>query len=322
YYDDDGWQPTPFIPWHQPFFNEAGSFDVRVVLPADQVIACTGSITSHAERPDGRQQVEIRATAARDFAFLCSKRYRGFSGMAGPVTIKVVAFAEHEFYAQRMVQWAAEAIDAYNHWFGPYPFPEFSVAESYFGWNGNQCAGLVMIDERVFGMPHLAEGFVEYLLAHETCHQWWYNVVGTNGYAETWMEEGLASYFSHRLMNLKYGKGTSLVKWPRGLEWLPNINRETYRYYGLMGTIARGECSAVIQPIDKFDHIVNLFSMCYDRGNKIVGMIEDRLGEAAFLEFMRAIYSRYSFHVLHVADFRRELESFTGRDWDDFFYHW
>jgi hypothetical protein len=322
YYDDDGWQPTPFIPWHQPFFNEAGSFAVRAILPADQVLACTGSIVSHADLPDGRQQVEIRAAAARDFAFLCSQRYRVYSGNAGAVTIKVFAFQEHEFYAQRMVQWAAEAIDAYNHWFGPYPFPEFSVAESYFGWNGNQCAGLVMIDERVFGMPHLAEGFVEYLLAHETCHQWWYNVVGTNGYAETWMEEGLASYFSHRLMNKKYGKGTPLLKYPRGLEWLPNISRETYRYYGLMGTIGRGECSAVIQPIDKFDHIVNLFSMCYDRGSKIVGMIEDRLGEAAFLEFMRSVYSHYSFRVLHVADFRRELESFTGRDWGDFFHHW
>jgi hypothetical protein len=27
-YDESGWQPTPFIPWHQPFFNEAGGFHV------------------------------------------------------------------------------------------------------------------------------------------------------------------------------------------------------------------------------------------------------------------------------------------------------
>src|SRR5690606_5084091 len=26
YYDDSGWHPTPFVPWHQPFFNEAGLF--------------------------------------------------------------------------------------------------------------------------------------------------------------------------------------------------------------------------------------------------------------------------------------------------------
>ena len=58
-----------------------------------------------------------------------------------------------------------------------------------------------MIDERIFGMPHLARGYVDYLVSHEVCHQWWYNLVGTNGYCETWMDEGLATYFSHRLLD-------------------------------------------------------------------------------------------------------------------------
>ena len=58
-----------------------------------------------------------------------------------------------------------------------------------------------MIDERVFDMPHLARGYVEYLVSHETCHQWWYNLVGTNGYAETFMDEGAATYFTHRLLD-------------------------------------------------------------------------------------------------------------------------
>ena len=31
-----GWQPTPFIPWHQPWFNEAGVYHARVDLPADR----------------------------------------------------------------------------------------------------------------------------------------------------------------------------------------------------------------------------------------------------------------------------------------------
>src|SRR5207253_3184687 len=29
------WRPTPFIPWHQPYFNESGHYQVRVRLPAD-----------------------------------------------------------------------------------------------------------------------------------------------------------------------------------------------------------------------------------------------------------------------------------------------
>ena len=52
-HDDHGWHPTPFVPWHQPFFNEAGLYTVRVVLPADQKIACSGTITG---RRDSRRR--------------------------------------------------------------------------------------------------------------------------------------------------------------------------------------------------------------------------------------------------------------------------
>jgi hypothetical protein len=324
FYDDEGWHPTPFVPWHQPFFNEAGSFHARVTLPMNQTIACTGSVVSARDLGNGWREVEINISAARDFALLCSDRYVEHQAMAGTVRVRCFAFAEHDFYGREMARIAAEAIEAYSRWFGPYPYPEFSIAESYFGWNGNECAGLVMIDERVFGMPHLGAGFVEYLVSHETCHQWWYNAVGTNGYAETWMDEGLATYFSHRLLNIKYGRNNQMLTYPKGLEWLPNIDRETYRLYGMYGTLARGEASPVVQEMDKFDHIVNLFSMCYDRGSKVVGMIEDRLGEAAFLDFMRKIYAKYYFRILRVHDFQRELEEYTGQKqyWEEFFKHW
>src|SRR6516165_12764967 len=74
--------------------------------------------------------------------------------------------------------------------------------------------------------------------------------------------------------------------------------------------------------MEKFGHVVTLFSMCYDRGSKIVGIIEDRLGEAAFLDFMRRIYCRYYFRILRVADFQRELEAYTGQSWEKFFKDW
>src|SRR5262249_53801438 len=39
-YSEKGWEPAPFIPWHQPFHNEAGVYYVRVVLPKEQKLAC------------------------------------------------------------------------------------------------------------------------------------------------------------------------------------------------------------------------------------------------------------------------------------------
>jgi hypothetical protein len=321
-YDECGWQPTPFIPWHQPFFNEAGLYSARVTLPCNQKIGCTAGVASEKDLGNGFKQVDLAPCCSRDFAFLCSARYQEYVGQVGGVQVRCVALPEHEHFAREMIRWVCEALPVYNRWFGPYPYPQFTIAESYFGWNGNECGGLVMIDERVFAMPHLAGPFVEYLISHELCHQWWYNVIGTNGYCETWMDEAMASYFSHILMNKKHGRNNPLLDYPKGFGWLPNIHRETYRYYGFYGTLARGEAGPSVQEMQEFGHLVNLLSLCYDRGSKIVGMIADRLGEAAFFDFIRHIYARYYFRILRVADFRRELEAYTGQSWEEFFKNW
>ncbi|HTU91773.1 MAG TPA: M1 family metallopeptidase [Gemmataceae bacterium] len=351
------WQPTLFLPWHQPFFNESGHYRVRATLPVEQQVACTGSIVACRALGDGRQLVEIVAPAVRDFAFLCSARYRIFEGSvyvprsqadentlhaprpvstslssnpkrnAGaeamrPVRIRVFAFPEHEHYGRELLRIAAEAITAYSKWFGPYPWPEFTIAESFFGWNGNECSTLVMIDERVFNLPHLAGAFVDSLVSHEICHQWWYNMVGTNGFCETWMDEGLACYFGHRLLDQKIGKNNNMMIYPSGLGWAPNITRDTYRSYGLYGTIGRGENGPAVQPMSSFGNVVTLFSMTYDKGSRIVGLIENRLGSAAFLDFMSRVFHRYCFRILRVADFQRELEAYTGVSWAEFFQKW
>jgi hypothetical protein len=322
FYDDGGWQPTPFIPWHQPFFNEAGIYHVHVILPQDQNIACSGSITHCRPLEDGTKEVEIVAAGVRDFAFLCSAKYQEHVTYVGPVKVRCMALPGHELYAQEILKTISLALPYYSKWFGPYPWPELTFVESYFGWNGNECATLVMIDSRVFGMPHFATGYVEYLIAHETCHQWWYNLLGTNGYHETWMDEAFANYFGHRVLNLEHGRNNDLMAYPRGLEWLPNIKRENYRFYGLYGTLGRNEATPVIQDMEKFGHVITLFSMCYDKGGKIVGMIEDRLGEAAFFDFLHVIYHRYQYKIIRVADFQRELEEYTGHSWKEFFDNW
>jgi hypothetical protein len=322
FYDDQGWQPTPFIPWHQPFFNEAGIYTARITLPACEKLVCTGSVVGECDVGNGWKTVDVRAVGVRDFAVFCSTRYREITTQVGAVRIHCFAFAEHEFYAREMLRNAAEAIPVYERWFGPYAYPDFSVVESFFGWNGNECGGLVMIDARIFAMPHHARSFVDELVSHEICHQWWYNVVGTNGYAETWMDEGLATYFAHHLMDAKYGKNNTLVDLPSGFEWLPNIHRNDYRYATMLGVLGRGEASPTVQEMPRYKNLIRLMAATYDRGSKIVGMIQDRLGEAGFFDFMRLVYAKYQYRILRVCDYQHELEAFTGRSWQQFFDNW
>ena len=248
--------------------------------------------------------------------------FQEFTGQVDGTQVKVLALPGHEWYAQEMLKIACEALPIYNQWFGPYPYPQFTVVESYFGWNGNECGSLVMIDQRIFALPHLARNFVDALLTHEICHQWWYNLVGTNGYCETWMDEGLAVHFSCDLIDQKLGKNSKILNWPDGLGWLPNIHRDDYNNYTMLGCMARGDATAVVQPMPGFGHLVNLMAMTYDRGGRIVGIIEARLGQAAFLDFMKQLRYKYEYRILLVADFQRELELYTGYSWEEFFQNW
>lgn len=322
----DTWQPVPFVPWHQPFYNEAGHYTVKASVPKDHVVACSGSITG-TNCEGERKWVAIQSGGpVRDFAFLASARYQEHVGEAvvgtRKVRIRVVALPEHEHYGKVMVRVATHAIECFSKWIGPYPYDEFTIAESFFGWLGNECSTLVMVDARVFGLPHIAEEYVEYLISHEVCHQWFYNIIGTNGYAETWMDESMAEFFAHRLIDQKIGKNNTLFNFPVGLRWLPNVHRQDYRAYGMYGAIGRGDNGPVVRAMPEFGHIANLLSMTYDKGSRIIAAIEQRLGDAAFLDFVKRLYSRYKFRILRVADFRRELEEYTGHSWAEFCDHW
>src|SRR5262249_6224680 len=135
YYDGQGWQPTPYIPWHQPFFNEAGLYNVRLTVPADQKVAATSRVLSEQDLGGGWRRADFPPCCARDFAVLCSARFREFVSQAGDVHVRCLAFPEHEHYARFMVRSACDALATCARWFGPYPYAQFTVVESYFGWN-------------------------------------------------------------------------------------------------------------------------------------------------------------------------------------------
>ncbi|HZW34362.1 MAG TPA: hypothetical protein VFF52_26805, partial [Isosphaeraceae bacterium] len=78
HHDAKGWARTPFVPWHQPWYQEAGHYTAWVELPAEQVVASSGRITRREVVRPGWQRllIETGSAPARDFALVCSDRFR------------------------------------------------------------------------------------------------------------------------------------------------------------------------------------------------------------------------------------------------------
>ena len=318
-----GWDATPFVGWHQPWYNEVGDYDVQLRLPNGVEAATGGRVVAQHEEPSGAKRLHIKGRGLRDFTIVASDRFEIYETTVGEHPVRVLAFPEHQGQARLAMQIAAESIKRYSEWFGEYPYEEFEVVESYFGWNGNESSGLVMIDERILAAPQRAGMYIEHLVAHEVSHQWWFSAVGTNGYAEPFMDEGIATWVTRMSIEEKYGPDPSVIDLPgMGLGRLPNIPYRTLVHSGYDLYRDRGGDGKTLSTLDELGHVHNLFFLIYDRGARVHGMIQQRLGRENYLRFLQGVYSKYRFKILRFDDFQAELEDFTGQSWQSFFDDW
>jgi hypothetical protein len=321
HHGDQGWDYTPFIPWHQPYFNEMGVYTVRLTLPAEQIVCASGPVIEEKDAGGGYKTVVLPAVA-RDFAIAASADYRVYESEADGVQLRVSSLPGHERYALFALQVLEEVVPLYNEWFGRYPFPIFSVAETYFGYNGNETGNMVLIDQRMFALPWIGRRYFDQLLSHETMHQWWYNVVGTHGFAEPWMDEGLVNHMTNVRMRAKYGVNAELFQWPPILAGFPNIGTEDLAQKGYYKRVVHDKDLPVLQNLIEYGGLDALFDVAYDKGGRVMGMIHWRMGDEAWYRFLRTVYAKHKYRILRVADFKRELEAFTGRPWDKFWEEW
>src|SRR5262249_5176498 len=95
-----------------------------------------------------------------------------------------------------------------------------------------------------------------------------------------------------------------------------------YRYASMMGTIRRQELKPAVGELPSYGHVINMFSAVYDKGSKVFGMIEERLGEAAFRDFTRLLQKKYAYRILTGVELRQEVGASTGKPWGEFCDHW
>ena len=52
--DDRGWEHTPFVPWHQPWHQDAGLYTVHLEVPEGQTVASSRGRSSRRQAAEGR----------------------------------------------------------------------------------------------------------------------------------------------------------------------------------------------------------------------------------------------------------------------------
>lgn len=325
-HNEMGWQNYPFYPFHRPFFSEAAYYNLELTVPKEQVVIHSG----HLKEEQGRGAVKTLVIGSqqpiRELSLAMSPDYKVFEEQWEGTTLRSYYLPGDEFYGRQALIDAKGLMAYYSKLFGHYFYKDFSIAPVYLGHGGEQMSNLVYIDTRVYKLPKFLTRYFDFLISHETGHQWFYNLVGMDEFTEMWLEEGVHSHFILSYLEQKYGANAEVIDYPKWFEpyqWLlPHL---TFRRTGIVRyqTIVRGGSDrSVIGELSSFHEPSSIFSLTYGKGSRIVGMLKALVGDEAFGKTFRRVFEEYRFKNLSIADFIRISEEESGQDLKTFFNQW
>ena len=135
------------------------------------------------------------------------------------------------------------------------------------------------------------------VVAHEMAHQWFGDLVTTAWWNDIWLNEAFASWMDSKILR----------KWKP--EWNTVIDEQNIRM-GAMGGDVLVSARKIRQPIESNDDIANAFDgITYSKGEAVIGMFENWMGEEAFRRGVQQYIRQYAWRNATAGDFLDSLSS-------------
>ena len=218
----------------------------------------------------------------RDFAFILSDQF--IEGKDSYKNIEITTYNLDESMSKFSTDVAKSSIEIFSKLFGEYPYTHFAVVASDFFIGGMEYPMLVMIDESLYNEEN--QFLLEYVIAHETAHQWWYSVIGNNEIDEPWLDEALTEYSTILYFENKYGKETAdkLIK---------TMEVQTRNY----------KCSDIFKSTEEYTDSADYSLSVYTKGAVIFNEIREEAGDELFFNTFKKYYETYKFENVQGDEF-------------------
>jgi hypothetical protein len=192
-----------------------------------------------------------------------------------------------------MLDTAQASLAAYTERFGLYPWPVYSVCSLPLGVSGAEYTALSMVANDLKGEQ------LEHTVAHETAHQWWYGLVGSDCTTHPWMDEALCEYSLLCYVQDRYGD--------RAREELRQTLIEPAMRITVAGQATPGA------PLDYFETATDYSVLVYGRAAALLCAADDLLG-GRLNDALRHYAQQYAFGIADRADLPKTIWEATGED--------
>ncbi len=315
YLDADSWRNHPFYVYHQPFVQDASSYQVELTL-RDDLKVINSADQQEISLENGKKTLLLQSTyPVRDFSFAISPDYQMIEKKFNNISIKSYYLSGDEDKARQALENVISLFAYYTEEIGDYPFKSFSIAPVFLGYGGHETSNMIFIDTRAYKMPGFLKRHFDFLVSHETGHQWFYNLIGSDEFKETFLDEGLNSFFLLKYLEHKYGKDAQVLDLPNSLKWLvPNFSFQDAGRFRYLFAAKNAWDRPVLGELSSFQEPSSIFTIAYGKGTQILTAIESIIGTEEFNKAIKEYFQNFKFKLANTKDFIDIVDKATEID--------
>lgn len=329
-YDQNGWHPMPYLDQGE-FYSEFGQFDVYITVPKNYVVAATGELQNNEEKewlksrsgftwepvkhkiktaggqlktswqlfPESAKEIKIlhyKQDKVHDFAWFADKRYIVNTDTCMLPSGKIIEVmtcytpAEQRSW-KKSLHSVKDAVLFYSAKVGGYPYNTVAAVQGPESFGGGMEYPTITVIS-----PERNTMELDFTIAHEVGHNWFYGILASNERQYPWMDEGLNTYYEYQYQQLKTKQ---YLRHPEQQQ-LDAIETE-------------GRDQPINTPAAEFTEI-NYGLIAYYKTAQWMALLEKELGTEMMNTCMQAYFSTWKFRHPQPADFRNSIEKTSGKN--------
>lgn len=292
--------------------DRLADYSLSLDLPANLVFASSGKIADDRVTTDGRRQVMLRAAGIRGFTFFGSVQWKKLQKTYGDIELSVCYYEQHENWAPRFLDAAADAIAFYEEEFGKFPTRHLDFNFRIIGHGTFTGCNVITIH---MGNPRLEQQY-RWLVAHEIAHQYFGSSINQGRDEINWVTYGLGLVMDRQYLRAR------------------KIEFNVHSYDWLMGSYPRVKKMGYDTSLSQ--RVSDLLSFEDERGwssgwdwillhgktYSIVSILEDLIGEEEFSGIIKRIIVEKAGGMISPEEFFEYCEQAHGSELDWFFEDW
>lgn len=310
------WFPSPALlkkdgTWYNPVYGafaepvgEYFHYEMDFTLPNGFLVAAP---VKPVESPIDDTLINLHFSfgPALDFALALSPHYMIDSSNIEGTSVRIYYRDYEKPIIERIKTAVQYTLEYMNNNVGEYVYDNLTFAlTNASSVGGIEYPGFIVLTSPRGGL--MATRFYETLVVHETVHQWFYGMIGSDQVESPWMDESIANFFTHKIVLHYWGSDTNLLEFA-GLEFTERDNLRA------LAQSVTAPC-AVDYPTYAFKNESEYFGIIYFKGSLAQETFDNILGDSLSNIFWKRYYELYSFKHPSQEDFINLAGEIAGDD--------